>query len=179
VSRQVYDWEKMKRPETLTDLQRAARYYYLQRLAFGGKVKGRSFGYGTGSRPRLDIDGISENLTEIHRRLCGVVIEHLDGLDCIKRYDRERTLFYIDPPYCGTAGYEVEFPVWRYSELAKALKDIKGKFLLTINAHPHIREVFKDFRCREVTTKYTVAQSDKRKPQVKELLFSNFEWRAK
>lgn len=31
-------------PSTLTDLERAARFYYLQRLAFGGKVAGRSFG---------------------------------------------------------------------------------------------------------------------------------------
>lgn len=48
VSRQMYEWEKMKRPETLTDLQRAARYYYLQRLGFGGKTVGRTFGTSTG-----------------------------------------------------------------------------------------------------------------------------------
>lgn len=34
-------------PETLTDLQRAARFLYLQRLAFGGKSTGRSFGLAT------------------------------------------------------------------------------------------------------------------------------------
>ena len=31
-------------PETLTDLQRAARFLYLQKLAFGGKVSGKNFG---------------------------------------------------------------------------------------------------------------------------------------
>src|SRR5262245_21155031 len=31
-------------PETMTDLERAARFLYLQRLAFGGKVAGKSFG---------------------------------------------------------------------------------------------------------------------------------------
>lgn len=31
-------------PSTLTDLERAARLVYRQRLAFGGKVAGRSFG---------------------------------------------------------------------------------------------------------------------------------------
>jgi DNA adenine methylase len=30
--------------DRLTDLQRAARFLYLQRLAFGGKISGRSFG---------------------------------------------------------------------------------------------------------------------------------------
>ena len=31
-------------PETLTDLERAARFLYLQLTTFGGKVKGRTFG---------------------------------------------------------------------------------------------------------------------------------------
>lgn len=31
-------------PSTLTDLERAARFLYLQRTAFGGKVSGRNFG---------------------------------------------------------------------------------------------------------------------------------------
>jgi len=177
VSRQIYEWERMKRPETLTDIQRAARYYYLQRLAFGGKVVGRSFGYGTGSRPRLDIDGIAEKLTEAHRRLCDVVIEKLDGIDCIQRYDRPKTLFFVDPPYCEAAGYAVPFPVERYAELAETLKHIKGKFLLTINNHPHARKVFGGFQCQELKTRYSVMR-DKRTPQVKELLFSNFERRA-
>ena len=178
VSRQIYEWERKKDPETLTDLQRAARYYYLQRLAFGGKVKGRNFGYGTKGRPRLDVDGISEQLTEVHRRLHDVVIECLDGMDCIRRYDRPGTLFFVDPPYCESAGYEVEFPIGRYAELAETLKGIKGKFVLTINNHPHIKEVFKEFRCREVATKYTVAR-DKGRGAVKELLYSNFDWRNK
>ena len=177
VSRQIYEWERMKRPETLTDLQRAARYYYLQRLAFGGKVKGQSFGYGTGTRPRLDIDGISERLAEVHRRLCDVVIECLDWTDCVRRYDRPGTLFFVDPPYCDAAGYVVEFPKERYAELAETLKGMKGKFLLTINDHPHARKVFDGFRRQELKTRYSVMR-DKRPSSVKELLFSNFDWRA-
>ena len=39
-SRQVFEWQKMTRPETLTDIQRAARFFYLQHHAFGGKVTG-------------------------------------------------------------------------------------------------------------------------------------------
>ncbi len=31
-------------PDTLTDLERAARFLYLQKAAFGGKVVGRAFG---------------------------------------------------------------------------------------------------------------------------------------
>ena len=34
-SRQIFGWQKMTRPETLTDIQRAARFFYLQQHAFG------------------------------------------------------------------------------------------------------------------------------------------------
>lgn len=30
-SREIFNWEKEKRPETMTDLQRAVRYFYLQK----------------------------------------------------------------------------------------------------------------------------------------------------
>lgn len=37
-SRQVFEWEKKKAPESMTDIQRAARFFYLQKLAFGSRV---------------------------------------------------------------------------------------------------------------------------------------------
>ena len=39
---QVFEWQKMTRPETLTDIQRAARFFYLQHHAFAGKVTGNA-----------------------------------------------------------------------------------------------------------------------------------------
>ena len=50
-SRQVFEWQKMTRPETLTDIQRAARFFYLQHHAFAGKVTGQTFGTATTGRP--------------------------------------------------------------------------------------------------------------------------------
>ena len=46
-SRQVYERHKMARPETLTDIQQAARFFYLQHHAFAGKVTGQKFGTAT------------------------------------------------------------------------------------------------------------------------------------
>lgn len=174
ISRQIYEWQKMTRPEALTDLERAVRYYYLQRLAFGGKVEGRTFGTSTTSAPRLDVLSIQSNLTEIHQRIARVTIEHLDGTDCIRRYDRPHTLFFVDPPYYHTAGYAVAFPDERYTELAQLLEGIKGKFLLTINAVDEMRDVFRAFTIKEVGTSYSIAKADARSPRVTELLIRNF-----
>ncbi len=171
VSRQMFEWHKMERPETLTDLERAARYYYLQRLSFGGKVKGRTFGYSPTSLPKLDITAVESDLLDVHQRLAHVTIEHLDGLDCIRRYDRKGTLFFIDPPYLHVAGYEVEFPKDRYQELADLLSGISGRFILTLNNHPQIREIFARFKISEVETSYSTGLDSKQR--VTELLITN------
>jgi DNA adenine methylase len=98
-SRQMYEWAKMTTPETLTDIQRAATFYYLQKLAFGGKVESRTFGTATTSGPRLNLLRIEEELSAAHLRLSQTTIEHLPWQACIDRYDRPHTLFYCDPPY--------------------------------------------------------------------------------
>lgn len=173
VSREMFDWLKIERPETLTDMQRAARYYYLQRIAFGGKVTGRTFGCSATDRPRLDVEGMADDLLAVHRRLARVTVEHLDGLDCIRRYDRPATLFFIDPPYIETTGYAVPFPSARYAELASTLLALKGKFILTLNDHPEARRIFARFNLAETSTLYSVGGGRKQK-KVGELLIRNF-----
>lgn len=64
-------------PATLTDLERAGRFLYLQRLAFGGKVAGRSFGVDGRGPSRFDVTKLGPLLEAIHERLAGVVIECL------------------------------------------------------------------------------------------------------
>lgn len=99
VSRQIYKWLQITPEETLTDIQRAARFYYLQKQAFGGKVAEHSFGTSTTSPPRFNLLRIEEELSAAHLRLSRTVIEHMDWQQCIERYDRPHTLFYCDPPY--------------------------------------------------------------------------------
>jgi hypothetical protein len=98
ISRRLWQWENKKAPETLTDFQRAVRYYYLQRLGFGGKTAARTFGSGATRPMNLNLTTMEETLLEVHWRMERVTIEHLDACNCIERYDRPSTFFYIDPP---------------------------------------------------------------------------------
>lgn len=66
------DWKNQIETRGLTDIQKAARYYYLQRQCFGGKVKGRSFGVDPQSRPRINLVRMEEELSEVHLRLFNV-----------------------------------------------------------------------------------------------------------
>lgn len=155
-SRQVFEWEKLKAPETLTDIQRAARFYYMQKLAFGGKVDGQTYGTATTSRPKLNILRIEEELSQAHLRLSGVNVENLAWEECIKRYDRPHTLFYLDPPYWQTAGYGVDFSFENYERMADIAGSVAASVIISINDHPEIRDVFSDFHIESVAIDYTV-----------------------
>lgn len=173
ISRRIFEWLKITPPETLTDIQRAARFYYLQKMAFGGKVNGRTFGTATTNPPRLNLLRIEEDLSQAHLRLARAYIEHLDWRKCIEKYDRPTTLFFLDPPYWQTEGYGVEFPFERYEELAKMMREIKGKAILTINDHPDMRRVFEGFRTQYAKINYTVGGGDKGKDR-QEMIVMNW-----
>ena len=159
VSRQMFEWAQMERPETLTDIQRAARFYYLQKLAFAGKVAGQNFGYvASGNGPRLNLLRIEEELSAAHIRLANVIVEHLPWHDCLQRYDRPATLHYLDPPYWETEGYGVNFPFAEYERMADLMRSAQGKVVLSINDHPEIRRVFAGFTMIPLQLRYTMAR---------------------
>jgi DNA adenine methylase len=157
VSRKLFELENRKDPATLTDVQRAVRYYYLQRLAFGGKTYGRTFGTSATCGPAINLATLSETLLEVHWRLAGATVENLDACECLRRYDRPETFFYCDPPYYGTTGYAVPFTREDYDRLEATLARVKGRFLVSLNDHPDVRSIFKRWTIRRVTTTYSVA----------------------
>ncbi|WP_186015292.1 DNA adenine methylase [Burkholderia gladioli] len=155
-SRQVFEWLKQTVPESLTDIQRAARFYYLQKSCFGGKLEGQTFGTRTAAPPSLNLIRLEEDLSAAHLRLSGAYIERLDWAECIDRYDRPHTLFYLDPPYLDTAGYGVAFPFEQYERMAERLRTLKGRAIVSLNDHPEIRRVFDGFHIETVPIQYTV-----------------------
>jgi DNA adenine methylase len=145
-------------PETLTDLQRAARFLYLQRLAFGGKISGRNFGLAADRPARFNLTTLEPDLEALHSRLSGVTVMNLDYAAFIDRLDKPGTLFYLDPPYYGNEGDYGPglFSRERFEEMADQLGRIKGRFLLSLNDHPDVRQVFARFHLTEVRTTYSI-----------------------
>jgi DNA adenine methylase len=144
-------------PATLTDLERAARFLYLQRTAFGDKVVGRSFAMTRDGRgARFDITRLGPMLEDLHTRLAGVVIERLPFAEFIARYDSPGTLFYVDPPYFGSEHYYGAGMFGRadHQVLADVLARIRGRFILSINDAPEMREIFAGFDVASAETNY-------------------------
>ena len=171
-SRREFERLKVCEPATLTDLERAARFLYLQRLTFGGKVSGRTFGVDLGKSGRFDVTRLAPILEAINERLAGVTIENLPWSEFVRRYDRPETLFYLDPPYWGHEndyGKEM-FGRSEFEEMADVLAGIKGRFILSINDVPEIRDLFRDFAFDEVSLSYTAARNQAKK--ARELIVS-------
>lgn len=134
-------------PQTLTDLERAARFLYLQRTVFGGKVSGRNFGVSKDRPARFNLTTLEPMLEDLHSRLSGVVIERLDFGAFIGRYDSRKTLFYLDPPYWGCEndyGKSV-FQRSDFMRLAEILSGIEGRFIMSLNDVEAVRETFGGF----------------------------------
>lgn len=158
-SRREFERLKACDPATLTDLERAGRFLYLQKTAFGGKVRGQNFGVSPREGGAFNLTRLAPLLEEVHERLAGVVIENLDWLAFIDRYDRPETLFYLDPPYWGSEddyGRDL-FGRDQFAALAERLGRLKGRFILSINDVPEIRETFAAFTIEPVELRYSVS----------------------
>ena len=173
-SRQMFKWLKEAYVDGLTDIQRAARFYYLQQHAFGAKRYGQSFGTATTAKAP-NLLRIEETLSEAYIRLAGTFIENLSWIDCFKRYDRPHSFFYADPPYWKLTGYNVEFGLDQYELLAEAMRNAQGKIMVSLNDHEEMREVFKDFTIKSLNIKYSVGAPDKsRSKNSSEIVIMNY-----
>ena len=171
-SRQVFKWLQDTPPETLTDIQRAARFYYLQQNCFGAKIESQSFGTATTTPPGLNLLRLEETLSAAHLRLAATFIERLDWKACIDRYDRPHTLFYLDPPYWETEGYGVQFEYAEYVAMAARLRTLKGRAIVSLNDHPDIRRAFDGFHIETVDIKYTVGGGGREAARKEVIIFS-------
>ena len=158
-SRDEFERQRRVDPDTLTDIERAARFLYLQRLAFGGKVMGRSYGVDRNTGSRFNYAKLRADIRLLGERLARVTIERLPYAELIRRYDAPETLFYLDPPYWGCEddyGNDV-FSRDDFAQLADQLAGIRGKFILSINATPGSREVFGRFNAVDVDVSWSIA----------------------
>jgi len=178
VSRDEFDRHMKESPETLTDIQRAARFFYIIKTSYGSKIHQNHFGVAPSGPPRLNLLRIEEDLTAAHIRLARVYVENMHYEKIIKRHDRAGTLFYVDPPYYGCEddyGQGI-FSREDFEVLRDTLVGIEGKFIMSINDVKGIRELFKGFHIKAVTTTYSTPKA-KKQTGAKELLITNYEVR--
>ena len=117
-----------------SDLEKAWAMWYSICTSFAGVVGG------TMRRPttRLhcnECDTLLQRFAALEKcanALQNTIIEQMDGVELITRYDQPGVMFFVDPPYVGFhqahyAGYEQS----DFDSLLAALRAIKGQFVMT------------------------------------------------
>ncbi|MDB6026288.1 MAG: methyltransferase [Verrucomicrobiales bacterium] len=159
----------------LTDMERATRYYIRNRISFGGQ--GDSFAVSkTHGGAGFFKTTASELLGKVHDRLEGVAIENTSYERILKNYDSPSTLFFMDPPYVGASPGAYEG--WAEEDVLNLVKEIsklQGKFIVTLNDSPFVREAFKDFPMTSHTSVNGLTKNRKNPLKFSELIIRNFD----
>jgi DNA adenine methylase len=171
-SRKWFDLFQKQDPESLSDIQRAARFFYLQKNCYGGLIKRQHFKISVQNGSNYNSRRIPLVLHLAHERLLGVQLECLPYQEIIRRYDRRDTFFYLDPPYFNRPYYKFNFNQTDYVELARLLEVVKGRFLLSLNDAPEIRRIFANFKIHGLTFSYSAQR--KAGKVYPEVLISNY-----
>jgi DNA adenine methylase len=176
-SRQLFSMYQAQNPATLTDVQRAARLFYLQKNAFGGLVVKQNYHYCVAQPANLNPEAIPQLIENVHKRLARVQIECLPYEQILKRYDRPATLFYLDPPYWDRKLYRFNFTTADFTRLEERLRNLRGKFVLSLNDVPEVRELFKRYVVQGIEFAYSSQRTAGKK--YRELLIANFPFKLK
>lgn len=181
ISRDLFNTykEKYKNNDYKNEIEQAHILYYLLKAGVGASLPdGGGCGFGAAKdKSRLRINQIPDDINNAYERLKTVIIECADFRRIFKTYDSEDTFFYIDPPYRNTArsSYSVgNFTDEDYIDLGNICKQLKGKFLLTINNDNFIRELFKDFKIINHEVYYGICKTDNGRSHFKELIITNY-----
>ena len=162
-------------PADLDEIQRAVRFFYIVKTSFAGKWEGANYGYAKGTNSGLNLESLNEHIEGVYRRLRRVNVEEASFGEAIARYDGPDTFFYLDPPYFETGGYRFNIDLEDHRRLAAILEKIQGKFLLSINDHPAMREVYGKFDIGEIEVPYSISRDKGACVKYGELLLKNYE----
>ena len=173
VSRKWFELLRDTDPTKLTDIQRAARQLYLLKNSYAGLVRNPNYRYSVAQPSGFNPERLPEIIAETHHRLARVQIECLPYEEILKRFDRPTTLFYLDPPYYARKLYRYNFTTADFETFEKRLRDLHGKFVLSLNDTPEVRALFHRFTIRDVELAYSAQKHAGRK--YGEVLITNFE----
>ena len=151
------------------NVRRAAMY--LKSLRYSYASRGESYA----SQP-FDIRKLFYLIQQLQKRMANVVVENQDFETLIRHYDRSDAFFYLDPPYFSSEHmYEVEVGWDDHLRLQRTLRTMKGKFLLSYNDCPEIRELYSEYSIMDFKRVHSMAQRFEAGKEFPELLIANYD----
>lgn len=147
-ARALYEVWANPRYQCESDLERAARTFFLARASFMAMAQrdedrapvGFAVAKYLDNRARSMMNKVNDDLIRVRDRLRHVVIENEDALAVIDRYDSENAILYCDPPYLEETrkdgGYAFEYSDDDHLRLLARLKISPGYVAISGYAHP-------------------------------------------
>lgn len=143
--------------KSLTEFERAVRFFVLNRITFSGVVE--SGGYSKHAFEGRFTESSIERVSKLGRLLDGVKITHLDYRELLKTGGKE-VFTFLDPPYFkatksrlyGKNGIlHTEF---NHNEFAREVRKCKHSWLITYDDSPEIRSNFSSANIYEWELQY-------------------------
>ncbi|MEQ9380178.1 MAG: DNA adenine methylase [Pirellulales bacterium] len=169
-------------PEPTDPIERAHWFLVRGRQARGGlgasELTPSAWANGTRSRRKMP-EPVSKYLSTIDglqplaARFRPVMIEELPAIDLIKKYDKPDALFYCDPPYPASTrsggrsqAYAHEMTDDDHKELLTALRDCKGRVMISSYPSELYESLLHDWRRVEKSAKAQLSNSGNARTEV-------------
>lgn len=145
---------ELLRTDSLTDIQRAAWFLYANKTSFGAGGTSLAIARDPRSSAFIGTDAMIRSIHAFSKRMNRVVIENVDFRRIFKLYDHPDNFMFIDPPYLHSDGKN--YRGWNEFEMASfaaEVKQLKSRWILTVDASDFNRELFRGYRYEAVTTR--------------------------
>lgn len=157
-----------------SSLEKAARYYYLNRTSYSGIMKEVNCYWGYGEKYSMRPENWGRQLIKNHKKLQGCKLTSLDFEDIFDNLPKDKNIFiFLDPPYYNADQnkfYAKSFSIEDHHRLSARLKKLpkKVKFLLTYDNSPEVRELYSwANQVNEHEWNYVIARTDDQKENKK------------
>ena len=150
------------------DLERALRWFYLNRTSYSGIMKPENCYWGYGEKYSMRPENWPGLLRSVAKKLTGVDLISEDFEPVIDRLP-DRAFLFVDPPYYKADQkkfYPCHFDLGDHQRLSACLKRHQDRlrFLITYDYSAEVRELYQwAERLEEQQWHYTIARTDDQK----------------
>ena len=157
------------------DLERAQRWFYLNRTSYSGIMNMKNCFWGYGDKYSMRPEYWPRNILRTSEKLQGVRITNLDFEDVLRDIEPDRrTFLFIDPPYYNADQdkfYAHSFKLDDHHRLESILfeKCNDVKYLITYDNSKEVRDLYHWAEAiHEKEWQYTIARTDDQKKTMQE-----------
>lgn len=164
--------------QELSDLERAIRFFVLNRITFSGTAE--SGGFSQGSFEKRFTDSSIARLTQLRDILEGVKITHLDYSQVIFSQGNQ-VFIYLDPPYYSATASRLYgkrgnlHTHFNHNQFSENIRKCDHLWMITYDNSPEIKANFQSFYCYDWLLQYGMNNVQQKKADKgKELLVLNY-----